>query len=228
VQATLPLGPVMLKACVVNGTGRSGNDNNNHVDGIYRASYATKNGVFGLGASYYDGRIPRGGTNAAGQPFTGALYQEGKKQVGGFDARLAFPVGLFVTGEYVSGKYEQRSFFTSNTAFTANAFAPGNEVEGYYVQGGWTFANKTPRPFTLGVSWDVFKRSKSGVASDVTGGASGSSFDDENIGYGALWNLDRQIRLRLWYIHPNKVAHAANVAEPKKVDMFTTEMQVKF
>jgi len=148
--------------------------------------------------------------------------------VGGFDARLAFPVGLFVTGEYVSGKYEQRSFFTSNTAFTANAFSPGNEVEGYYVQGGWTFANKTPRPFTLGVSWDVFKRSKSGVASDVTGGASGSSFDDENIGYGALWNLDRQIRLRLWYTHPNKVAHAANVAEPKKVDMFTTEMQVKF
>ena len=59
-------------------------------------------------------------------------------------------------------------------------------------------------------------------------GASGSSFDDEDLGYGALWNLDRQIRLRLWYTHPNKVAHAANVAEPKKVDMLTTEIQVRY
>jgi len=224
-------GVFTARACVVNGTGLSGNDNNNHIDGIYRLGFLTKNKIVALGASYYDGRIPRGGTIPGSNPpapFTGPNYQEGKKQVGGFDARLSLPVGLFVSGEYVNGKYEQRSFFTSNTAFTANAFAPDNKVEGYYVQGGWTLFKKTGRPLTLAAIWDVFKRSTSGVASSVTGGASGSSFDDEDLGYGALWNLDRQIRLRLWYTHPNKVAHAANVAEPKKVDMLTTEIQVRY
>jgi hypothetical protein len=229
IDLNIPFGQgFTLRGGVVNGTGLSGNDNNDHVDPIVRLGYQTKNHVFGIGASYYDGRIPRTGTNAAGVPFTGPNYQEGKKQVGGFDARLNLPAGLFVGGEYVNGKYEQRSFFTSDTAFTANAFAPDNKVEGYYIQGGLTLFGRSAHPLVIATNYDVFKRSNSGVSAGTPGGASGSSFDDENWGYGALWRLDKQTRFRFWYTRPSKVAHAANVAEPTKVDMAMGEIQVRF
>ena len=66
------------------------------------------------------------------------------------------------------------------------------------------------------------------MGAGVAGGASGSSFDDVNLGYGMTYNLDRAMRLRLYYVRPDKVAHAAGAPEPPKVGLTTAELQIKY
>jgi hypothetical protein len=140
----------------------------------------------------------------------------------GADAQLAFPVGVFLQGEYVVGKFEQRTAFASPTALTPTTVdAPGNKIEGYYIQGGYTFGQSGAHPLSLFTSYDVLRRAEGSV------GAS-SSYTDENTGYGASYNLDKQTRFRLYYIKPSKVAHAAGTAEPLKIGQTIGELQVKF
>ena len=99
-------------------------------------------------------------------------------------------------------------------------YAKGNHVDGYYVQGGYTITPTGNHPFTLGASYDVFKRGEGPGGSDT--------FTDKNLGYGALYNLDKATRLRFWYERPDHVAHAPGTLEPPRIGLFTGEIQVKF
>jgi hypothetical protein len=225
IQVSQPFGQFRLTGALINGTGRASNDVNTHVDEVYRGSWMSKDKTIGAGVSYYDGKLVLPGST------TGLGFIEGKRQLTGVDAQYTSPAGPFLLGEYLSGKYEARSYFSvpadGGVAVTSKA-ALGNKVEGYYIQGGYTFTPSGTHPFTLAASYDKLARSKSGVDAAATGGASGSSFDDVNIGYGALYNLDKATRLRLWYTHADSVAHAAGTASPPKIGLMIGEVQVKF
>ena len=48
------------------------------------------------------------------------------------------------------------------------------------------------------------------------------------MGYGALYNLDKATRLRVWYERADLVAHLPGTAKPPVYGLFTGEVQVKF
>jgi hypothetical protein len=234
VQLFYPYGQLKLSLNAVNGTGLVSNDVDRRVDGIYRLSWLDKSKVLGIGGSYYDGQLPGTGVglgNPAANPPV-KPYAAGQKQLYGADVQAIWPSGPFLLGEYIAGKYEKRTYFDNTVAGglspVTTTFAPGNHVEGWYVQGGYTFDPKGRHPVTLGMSYDVFRRSTSGVPASAPGGASGSSFDDINIGGGILYWLDPAARVRLWYESPESVAHAAGQPEPDHIGLFTAELQLRF
>jgi len=237
-----PASAINLTAAAVNGTGSVSNDESRGVDQIYKIGAHTpviKEGaasfsVLSGDVTYYDGHLPSSPV--------GVTYVGREKRLTDVDAQVQLPSGPFLLGEYESGRYEQR-FFAGETATSATnpfgfgtADAPGNNIDGYYVQGGYTLGMSGAHAVTLFLSYDFLDRSSSGISAaeakalSLAGGASGSSFDDENIGYGVLYNLDKAMRLRVYYTQPDKVAHA-NVAtnpEPPRVGLTTVELQVKF
>jgi hypothetical protein len=218
VQVSGNAGPIKYTAALINGTGLTSNDTDRQLDQVYRLAYQTGDKKLGVGASYYNGHVPDF-TN------TGTAYTSRKKELTGADVQFAPTANIFLNGEYVEGKFEQRTFFNganqSSLALTSSAFAPGNKVQGYYVLGGYNFSPAGLHTLTLAASYDEFNRAKSGTGSD-------SSYTDKNLGFGALYNLDKATRLRLWYTHPEKVAHAPGAVDPDKVGLFVGELQVKF
>ena len=214
VMASYGPGNVKLTAAFLNGTGLSnGTDNDRKVDQIYRVAYQSSDKVIGVGGSYYNGQVTKTGSSP---------LQSAEKQLWGADAQFISPAGPFLTGEYVDGKFPVRTYFNDASLGTVKTdFVDGNKIRGYYVQGGYTWGFKGVHPFTVAASWDVFDRSTNdSVDSDA--------YRDENLGYGVLYNLDAQTRLKLWYTDPNKVAHSSSVGNPDKVGLITSELQVKF
>jgi hypothetical protein len=260
-----PVG-VTLTYAAISGSGRQNESVDGHLDSVVRAAYSSTNKVVNVGASFYGGYVYRprpagGATNTdsitgggvAGYPATDLTYPKPRKDLVGLDAEVNLQNGAFVQGEFVRGTYEARSYFDSNLATAKNpigadtlqydAYVPNNQVQGYYVWGGYTFSKTGSRPLTLGMDYDMLQRSinahNGGVdalqSNNPDGGTkaaiffpSGSSFDDVNVGYGALYNLDRAIRLRLWYDQPYAVAHATGTPTPQKIGLTTLEMQVKY
>ncbi len=226
----LPSG-LKLTAALVNGSGRTSDDSDGFKDQIYRIAYQSKDKVVSVGGSYYYGQI-----NTSGIPGnlvtgtvtgTGAQYTGRKKELYGADAQIQTPQGPFVNAEYVGGLYEQRSFFaTPGANALTTAYAKDNHIDGYYVQGGWTFGQTGVHPFTLFVNYDVLRRGE-GPATTFNAGGSGD-YTDENVGYGALYNLDKATRLRFYFDRPDRVAHAPGTATPPRYGLFTGEIQVKF
>jgi hypothetical protein len=203
-------GGVKLTAAYINGTGRASENTDRRIDQVYRAAYLTPSKVLGVGVSYWDGQI-----GAAGTP--GNFGR--KRQLYGADAQLTLPFGPFLQAEYVGGKFEQRTYFSTQTALTT-ADAPGNKMEGYYVQGGYTFSPAGSHPLSLFASYDILRRSE-GIAT------ASDSYTDENIGYGATYNLDKATRLRVYYDRPDKVSHLPGF-NPLKIAQTIGEIQVKF
>ena len=158
---------------------------------------------------------------------TGPNYTGRKKELYGADAQIVLPSGPFVLAEYVGGLYEQRSFFGAPGAnAVTTAYAKDNHIDGYYVTGGFTFGQKGSHPLTLAGQYDVLRRGE-GPANAFNGGGN-RSYTDENVGYGALYNLDRATRLRAWYERADLVAHLPGTAKPPVYGLFTGEIQVRF
>ena len=226
----LPAG-IKLTAALINGSGRTSDDTDGFKDQVYRVGYQSRNKVVSLGGSYYYGQINTSGVpgNVAGGAFagTGPNYTGRKKELYGADAQIVLPSGPFVNAEYVGGLYEQRSYFGSAgaTALTT-AYAKDNHVDGYYVQGGFTFGQTGSHPLTFAGQYDVLRRGE-GPRNGFNGGGNGS-YTDENVGYGALYNLDKATRLRAWYERADRVAHLPGTATPPVYGLFTGEIQVKF
>jgi hypothetical protein len=228
----LPSG-LNVSVSAVNPNGRSLDNTTRHVDSIYRVKYQTPNKVFGIGASYYDGEQSSGTFALAGG--TADTFREPKKRIYGLDGQLQTPAGLFMNAEYEAGLFESRSYFNSAGTFVTDPYVKNNQIGAYYVQGGWTFNQKGTHPLTLAASYDALYRSHSAqdnssdsLASGSTFSSGGASYDDTNLGYGVLYNLDKATRLKLWYEQPFEVAHAAGAPTPQRVGLFTTELQVKF
>ena len=234
---------INLTYALVNGAGRGSENIDDHFDSIYRVNYQTADKQFGIGASYYDGLVAR--ARPATLAATTLNYPEPKKQLYGFDAQMTLKNGVFVDGEYVAGKYEKRSYFDENLATAAapfgadalqtDTYVKNNQVQGFYVWGGYSFNSTSPRPLTLGVDYDYFDRSRKAENSALNSfGAAGNTFVsngsyiDRNLGYGALYNLDKATRLRLWYTRPFDVAHAADTPFPERIGLYTAELQVRF
>lgn len=225
-----------LTAAFINGAGRFSENSDRTVDQVYHIGYQTPNKVFALGGSYYEGQIKDtaipGNLLTGGSTGTGYQYTGRKKELYGADAQLALPVGLFVNAEYVGGLYEQRSFFTggvspfTNDTSTTTVYAKDNHIDGYYAQGGWTFGQTGAHPLTLAAQYDVLRRGEGPANSFNTGG--NSAYTDKNLGYGALYNLDKATRLRVWYTKPDAVAHNPAFAAPPKYSVLVGEVQVKF
>ena len=265
VGIAIPVGAgFKASASVINGTGRgtaagvstsalaapsaSSVDNKRRPDKIYRLAYqpVSVRGLrtLGIGASYYDGEISRSlATNVAGSPtFIGTKYDSLHKSLAGADISLKTNSGILLQGEYVSGRFDERTYVSSETgsavgtALIANAYAPGNKVDGYYGWLGYVLPRTAEHAATLALSYDVFDRSRSGIRTGQTdsngaailGGASGGSFTDKNWGYGASYNLDRTTQIKLWYDRPAAVSHAANLPEPQKIGIFTAQLQLRF
>ena len=227
----LPAG-LKLSASLVNGAGRTSNSTDNFKDQIYRIAYQSNNKIVSVGGSYYYGQINTSGIpgNLATGPLagTGSNYTGRKKELYGLDTQIVTPFGPFLNAEYVGGIYEQRSYFASPGANTlTTAYAKGNRIDGYYVQGGWTFGQTGAHPFTLFANYDVLRRGEGPSSGTFNGGGSGN-YTDENIGYGALYNLDKATRLRFYYNRPDRVAHAPGTSTPPRYGLFTGEIQVKF
>ena len=242
-----PIPHTLIRATVglLNGTGTNAVSDNRRPAQIYRlgGNPMPTGESLNLGVSYYNGELSRASlANPMGEPaFTGTNYQGLQKRLFGIDFSYTTKSGFFVQSEYVTGRYDARTFISAEssgigTALSVNAYAPNNRVGGAYVIGGYTFHADTGRPLKLGVSYDEFDRSRSGIGSKtldqggntIPGGASGGAFDDGNLGYGGTYNLDRQTRFRVWYDQPTKVAHAATLASPRKIGLLTTELQVIF
>lgn len=218
VQVNGMSGPVKYAVALVNGTGLTSNDTDRQVDQVYRVAYQTGDKKIGVGASYYNGHVPDYSN-------TGAAYTSRKKQLTGADIQYTPTANIFLNGEYVEGKFEQRTAFAGATqgalALASNVFAPGNKVEGYYALGGYNFSPAGAHTLTVAASYDEFNRAKSGTGSN-------GSYTDKNFGFGALYNLDKATRLRLWYTKPNKVAHTPGSVDPEKIGLVVGELQVKF
>jgi hypothetical protein len=214
-------GGLKLTAAFINGTGRTSEDVDRHIDQVYHIGYQTRDKQFGVGASYYNGQIdsPATVTGALG---VGPAYTGRKRELTGFDAQFTSPAGPFVIGEYISGTFEQRTAFPSFGALApTTVYAPGNRIEGYYAQGGYTFSPLGSHPLSLFASYDVLQRAAGGAGSD-------GAYDDENLGYGASYNLDKATRLRVYYVKPSKVAHAPGTTPPPNIAQSLAELQVKF
>ncbi len=225
----------------VNGDGRNTENVSGRLDSVLHVAYHPVTEFFTVGASYYAGFIYRARPSSVPSPIT---YPKPKKDLLGLDAELNFPSGAFVDGEFVKGKYEQRSYFDEKLRSASNLiggdslqtdqYVKGNQIQGYYVWGGYTFGQTGNHAFTLAADYDVLQRSVSAQSSAYnsisnSGPAHGdSSFDDVNYGYGTLYNLDKALRLRLWYDTPVKVAHEAGTTTPPKISLLTAEAQVKF
>lgn len=210
-------GPQQIHFCasVVNSNGYASNSVSGEFDGIYRLSYLSKNKVIGAGVSYDQGQVNVLLSGAS-------VYSVGQRDLGGADAQITLPSGPFVNAEYVHGRYDLLSAFSSNTAVkVSTSLVPGNDVTGYYVQGGYTFRPNGSHPFSLVYSYDVLQRAAGGPAKSA-------SDDDVNDGYGVLYNLDKATRLRFWYTSPEAVAHASGSTAPPKIGLVTSEVQVKF
>ena len=221
----IPAG-LKLTAAVVNGSGRTSDDSDAFKDQIYRIGYQSKDKIVSVGGSYYYGQINT--PNVTGFPAagTGPQYTGRKKELYGADAQIVLPSGPFVNAEYVGGLYEQVSYFnqSSATPYALNtSYAKDNHIDGYYVNAGWTFGQTGSHPLTLAGQYDVLRRGEGRVDT-----SSGSPYEDENVGYGVLYGLDRATRLRFWYERPDKVAHLAGTPEPARYGLFTGEIQVKF
>jgi hypothetical protein len=235
---------------LISGSGRQAETIDNHGDSVVRLQYNSPTKIFSVGASYYDGAVYRQ-RPASLQTYAteGETYPEPKKQLAGFDAQANYD-GFFADYEFVRGTYESRSYFDSAAVtsssfvydnplgFETDSYVKGNQVQGSYVWGGYTFFRQSVRPLTLAMDYDVFQRSitsDTSAANALQGGnpggtyfAGGSSFDDVNLGYGALYNLDKATRVRLWYDSPFEVAHAPGTPEPPKDGLYTAELQFKF
>jgi hypothetical protein len=239
------IGP--FKACyaIVSGSGRQAEGVDNHGDSIASVYYNSPTKIYNVGLSYYDGATyrvrPTSGVSASALTFP-----EPKKQLFDINGQSSYK-GFFLDGEFVRGTYEKRSYFDENLGaaaeFTGNplgyetdTYVKGNQVQGSYVWGGYTFFSNTAKPLQLVVDYDVFQRSIAPQGSTLnyvaTGSTTaikgGSSFDDVNVGYGALYNLDKATRLRLWYTDPLEVAHLPGTAVPPKYGLYTAELQFKF
>ena len=222
----------------INGAGRTGENSDKKIDTIYRIAYQTPNKLLAFGASYYLGQIkdPNTGLAATSPPnITGPNYTGAKKELLGFDGQLAVPVGdsqVFLNAEYVGGTFEERTFFTGTTTDLTNGtslqtvYAQGNKIDGYYVQGGYTFGATGTHGLTFAANYDVLKRGEGKANAFNTGGS--DAYTDKNLGYGALYSLDKATRLRLWYNHPDAVAHQPGFNSPTKYGLLTGEIQVKF
>ena len=239
-QSQLLFLPAGLKVTLaaVNGAGRTGEDTDRKLDTIYRLAYQTPNKVFSLGGSYYLGQVNDPDTGVAAASLlnlTGSRYTGAKKELYGADTQIAIPTGtsqVFVNAEYVGGLYEERTFFTgtgnplTNGSALQTVYAKDNHVDGYYVQGGYTFGATGTHGLTLAANYDVLRRGEGPANAFNTGGS--SAYKDENFGYGALYNLDKATRLRVWYNRPTTVAHQPGFPEPPKYGLLTGEVQVKF
>ena len=216
----IPAG-IKLTVAAINGSGRTSNDTDHTIDTVYHVGYQTKDKVLSLGGSYYYGQIKNPATLGFPAAGTASQYTGRKKELYGADAQIVTPFGPFLYAEYVGGLYEQKSYFASPTAATTTTtYAKDNKVDGYYATAGWTFGQTGNHPLSLVGQYDVFKRGEGPGGSD--------SYTDENVGYGALYNLDKATRLRVWYEKADKVAHLAGTPEPPRYGLFTTELQVKF
>jgi hypothetical protein len=242
------LGPVRATYALISGSGRNAETVDNHGDSVLRLAYTSPTKIFSIGTSYYDGNVYRV-RPTSGAEATADTFPQPKKQLVGADAQASYK-GFFADYEYVRGTYEKRSYFDSAAVttpalaisnplgFEIDSYVKDNQVQGSYVWAGYTFESATPRPLTLAADYDVFQRSidshsngTNALQSNNVGGVyyqSGSSFDDVNLGYGALYNFDKATRLRLWYDEPFAIAHAPGTATPPKYGLYTAELQFKF
>ncbi len=207
--------PYAMSATVLNGTGSNTNDTNRVKDLILRATYLPRPDL-SVGASYYNGTILTTTDPAAN------TQTPGDKKLYGFDAQFTSPAGPFLQTEYVAGKYEALAPVSlgapsGTTPAIPGRFLPGNDIEGYYLIGGYTFSPRGNHPLSLVAFYDKFRRAKD-IATQT----------DENTGYGALYNLDRTTRVRVFYVDPSKVAHAPADPDPAGIGLFIGELQVRF
>jgi hypothetical protein len=109
---------------------------------------------------------------------------------------------LFIKGSNTYFDSDLETVNSNPLGFETDNYVKGNQVHGSYIVGGYSLNVDSPHPLTVAFDYDVFQRSissqanalnslQSSIPSTISGYqnkyyASGSSWDDVNIGYGAL------------------------------------------
>lgn len=219
-QVSYGYGPVHFAAAVVSGNGYSSTNTGTAFEQIYRLNYLSPNKIFGVGVSYDQG--PLNTANSGSALNSSVIYKLTQKQLVDYDAQITLPCGPFIAGEYESGPYQQVSYLPTSGATATTTAAPGNDIQAYYIQGGYTFHPNGNHALSLVYSYDTLIRAEHGyVLSGVR-----YSLDDVNDGYGILYNLDKSTRLRFWYTVPESVAYLGPT--PEKVSFLSGELQVRY
>jgi hypothetical protein len=222
---------INLTAALVNGDGRNSENLTGTFSDIIGATYSVKNMPFTatLGACYFNGHAFQTNSTIGGSAQSDNFPQP-KKDLVDVNAQVSYD-NFFMNAELEKGTFEQVSAFSADpptlfsSGLTTTSYVKGNTILGDYLCVGYNFNSMSNHPLTFAFDYDTFQRSISAKAA----GFGNASYDDVNYGYGALYNLDKATRLRLWYDEPSRVAHTPSTNVPfPALGLFTAELQVKF
>lgn len=234
---------------IYNGTGITSNDFGRRKDFIGRLGIPlTPN--WDLGVSGYDGEGNNIGSNivangtvpvapGAGVPRV-LLTRRRVRSLIGVDSQYYFPFGAALKVEYVRGKGGLNGNAANTVTNALKAYVDGATVEAYYIQGSYNLGTN----LTLALAYDYFNRNTdpadSGPFSTFGTGAaarrvSSSNFVEERVGGGALYFVDSNTRVRLWYEAPLNFPNppggpegGAGTAVTGRSGQYTAEVQVRF
>lgn len=196
---------------------------------------------FGLGISHYNGFVYQGTENVytmEGNSFvlntnTSNLGKFAKREYYGFDTQISFTGVLGKTqlrGEYLFG---QQPGTATGTKSPNSSSLPAKDVYIRNFRGGYIFFIQDigNSPFAAVVKYDWYDPNTE-VSGDNVGLEETSETDlaQSTWGVGALWNINKALRLQAYYEFNNneKTSAIERMNENIEDDVFTLRLQYKF
>lgn len=239
-----PWSVLKLEAGLFAGNGIQ-SDTDNKKDFIGHLSLAKTFGnsiSFGLGTSYYNGRVYQGTSHVYTvrdkmfAPDNAEANQGGfaKREYIGFDAQFSVSGRLGLTqlrGEYLFGQQP------GTDKSTKSPNSPALPATDTYIRdfSGWYLIlvqDLGKSPFSLVAKYDFYdpntKVSENEI--DTENGFTKADLSQSTFGFGALWHINSALRLQAFYeINRNETsARIAGMDKELKNDVFTLRMQYKF
>ena len=197
---------------------------------------------FGLGASYYNGKVYQSTENVytvknksfVADPSESNIGEFAKREYIGFDAQFSVTSTLGLTqlrGEYLFGQQPGTAISTKspNDKELPSGDTYIRDFSGWYL----IFIQDLGKsPFSLVAKYDSYdpntKVSKNEVSAD--NGFSKADLSQNTFGFGALWHINSALRLQAFYeINKNEKSNGISGMEKDlKNDLFTLRFQYKF
>lgn len=196
---------------------------------------------FGIGASYYNGKVFQGSTKVF--EMEGGGWREddresnkggyARREYGGFDAQLSFRSAAGLTqlrGEYLFGRQPgtESSSKSPNSDKRPDGPTYIRRFNGYYAM---LVQSLGKLPVSAVVKYDRYdpntKVSGDGVGQNGTGKA---DIAMGTLGFGAFWDIDKSLRLTAYYdmVRNEKSDNLEGFANDRKDNVFTLRLQYKF
>ena len=219
-------------------------DTDSKKDFIGHLSLAKETGPisFGLGASYYNGKVYQSTENVytvKNDSFVADVSESNigefaKREYIGFDAQFSVSSVLGLTQLRCEYLFGQQPGTSSSTKSPNDKVVPSGDT---YIRdfSGWYLIfiqNLGKSPFSLVAKYDAYdpntKVSKNEV--NTENGFTKADLCQNTFGFGALWHINSALRLQAFYeINKNeKSNHIGGMEKDLKNDLFTLRLQYKF